>query len=410
MAGSDMGEKTTEQLGDELTELAAHLAAATHRWLRLLAEFDRREGWAGIGVRSCAHWVSWQCGIDLPTAREKVRVARALGELPLIGAALSRGELSYSMTRALTRVATPDSEAELLELARHGTVSQVERLVRALRRATEADLVDDARRQHERRHLDLLPDDDGGATVRGRLPAEGAAVVDAALRAAAEDASADAPDGYPARLADALVLMAEAYLAQRERADGPSERYQLVITAEAAALAADEGGCHLPDGTAVPAETARRLGCDANVVGLVHDADGRPLQVGRRSRRVPPRLRRALHHRDRGCRFPGCSNRHWVDAHHIQHWAHGGATELDNLVLLCRRHHTLVHEGGYAFEADGTVRQPDGRPLPHVPPRPAGHAHQARASTPVSADTIRTRWSGEPLDLDLALTGLLAAS
>ena len=122
-----------EELADEIATLSAHIHAATHRLLVLLAEFDRRGGWKQAGHRSCAHWLAWRTGIDIGAAREKVRSARALEALPLTSAAMARGQLSFAKVRALTRVATPANEADLLEMARAGTAANLERLVRAWR-------------------------------------------------------------------------------------------------------------------------------------------------------------------------------------------------------------------------------------------------------------------------------------
>jgi hypothetical protein len=136
-ASSASGELPLPELEARITELAGHLNAANHRWLRLIAEFDRRQGWADGCTQSCAHWLSWKCGVDLGAAREKVRVARALEGLPAIDVAMSRGELSYSKVRALTRVATPATEEVLLNVALHGTTHHVETLVRQFRRVQE---------------------------------------------------------------------------------------------------------------------------------------------------------------------------------------------------------------------------------------------------------------------------------
>ena len=174
-----------EQLGDSIAELAAHLHAATYRLLVMLAEFDRGGGWGG-GFRSCAHWLSWRTRIDLGAAREKVRVARALERLPQLSDALRRGELSYAVVRAVTRIATPENESELLELARHGTASHVERIVRAWRRVDRLEEQWAERERHRSRYLHLHPDDDGMYVLRGRLSPEVGALLERALAAAGE--------------------------------------------------------------------------------------------------------------------------------------------------------------------------------------------------------------------------------
>src|SRR5262245_55465138 len=136
-----------ERLGDEIAALSAHLDAATARLLELIREFDARGGW-GNGFSSCAEWLSWRVGLDPGAARERVRVARALAGLPLLSEALSRSELSYAKVRALTRVATPETEARLLQVGRSGTAGHVERIVRAWRRVDRRLEAREAKRQY----------------------------------------------------------------------------------------------------------------------------------------------------------------------------------------------------------------------------------------------------------------------
>jgi Domain of unknown function (DUF222) len=173
-----------ERLGDEIAELSAHLDAASARLLELIREFDARDGWNDGACRSCAHWLAWRTGTDLNAARERVRVARALGSLPRISAALARGEISYAKARALTRAATPETEEQLLAFARAGTAHHVERLVRAWRRVDLKAETDEAARQHRSRALHVYQDADGTVVIRGRLTAEVGALVMQALAAA----------------------------------------------------------------------------------------------------------------------------------------------------------------------------------------------------------------------------------
>src|SRR5213593_3418445 len=174
-----------ERLGDEIAVLSAHLDAATARLLDLIREFDARGGW-NSGFASCAAWLSWRVGLDLGAARERVRVARALGTLPLLAQALARGELSYAKVRALTRVATPETEERLLAVGRAGTADHVERIVRGWRRVDRiAEAQEDARR-HKSRALRVYRDEDGMVILRGRLAPEVGAVLMPALAAARE--------------------------------------------------------------------------------------------------------------------------------------------------------------------------------------------------------------------------------
>ena len=361
-----------DRLGDEIAELSAHLDAATAHLLDLIREFDARGGWNN-GFRSCAAWLSWRVGFAPGAAREHVRVARALGPLPRLSHALARGELSYAKVRELTRVATPETEERLLAVGRAGTAEHVERIVRGWRRMDRKAEAREAERQHAGRALHVYPDEDGTVRIRGRLAPEVGALLMQALAAARE---AVYPKNVPAgtcapgvsqepptmeqQQADALALLAETALHHGIDPGAPGERYQVVVHVDAAVLAdADQAGQSvLEDGARVPAGTSQRLACDASRVVMRHDADGRLLEVvGARTRTIPPALRRALHHRDRGCRFPGCGVR-FGQGHHIRHWAQGGPTTLSNLALLCRRHHRAVHEEGYQVE-----RQPDGTSL-----------------------------------------------
>jgi hypothetical protein len=223
------------------------------------------------------------------------------------------------------------------------------------------------------------------------------------------------PDTPAQRRADALVRLAESWLATGDRALAGGERQQVVVHVDITTLAASQPGrSELEDGPVLAAETVRRLGCDASLLAILHDGQGRVLDVGRRTRSIPPAIGRALRVRDRGCRYPGCTQQRFVDGHHIEHWAHGGATRLSNLVLLCRRHHRSVHEGGVRVRMldDGAVVFTDamGRRIEAAPPL-GGEAgwivarHQA-ARMPIDAATASGHWRGERLDLGLAVAGL----
>ena len=454
-------------LESQITELAGHLNAANHRLLTLIAEFDRRKGWAASVTQSCAHWLNWKCGIDLGAAREKVRVARALESLPRISAAMERGELSYSKVRAITRVADAATEELLLSIALHGTAYHVERTVRCFRRAQQAEELSREARQQATRALTCCHDEDGSLIVKASLPAEVGALflkaLDSAMEAAyqeqrvsaetpaapaqsARSAGAAATDSptpgdqptRSVRRADALARIAESFLAHGAQVLASGERHHLVVHVDAQTLREGcAGRCEHEDGPSLAVDTARRLGCDASVVTVVEDENGEPLNVGRKTRTIPPAIRRALHARDKeGCRFPGCTNKHYVDGHHIQHWANGGETRLSNLVLLCRFHHRQVHEGGVAVQVldDGALRftVKDGRSL-HSPV-PGRRTDEYRRSYPdagpdvargnwvqlvadvsgrgvtVTPETAVTRWRGERMDYGTAIDALLYRS
>jgi hypothetical protein len=414
-----------DRLGDEIAELSAHLDAATARLLDLIRAFDARGGW-NTGFRSCAAWLSWRVGLDLGAARERVRVARALGALPLLAQALARGELSYAKVRALSRAATPETEARLLAVGRAGTAAQVERIVRGWRRVDRQAEARETARRHASRALHVHQDEDGMVVLRGRLEPEVGALLMQALAAARETlyqrarrdegAALAEPSSHAPSLAqqqaDALALVAETALHHELDPGAPGERYQVVVHVDAAALADPDqpGQSVLEDGARVSPETSQRLACDASRVVMRHDEEGRVVEIGARTRTIPPALRRALHHRDRGCRFPGCGVR-FGQGHHLRHWAHGGPTTLSNLSLLCNRHHRAVHEEGYqvARDPDGALRfrRPDGRPLPEVPlsaavpadPVGALRARHDGQGLRVHARTGCPGWLGERLDV-----------
>ncbi len=418
-----------DRIGDEIAELSGHIDAATARLLALIREFDARGGW-GNGFRSCAEWLSWRVGLAPGAAREKVRVARALEALPRIARARASGEVSYSKVRELTRVATPETEERLLAVARAGTAAHVERIVRGWRRVDRQAEARESARQHANRTLHVWQDDDGTVVLRGRLTPEVGALVMRALEAAREtlyqrardletEPSNDPTQTLPTMVqqqADALALLAETALHHGIDPGAPGERYQVVVHVDAPVLADPEqpGQSVLEDGVRVPAGTSQRLACDASRVVMRLDDDGRIVEVGARTRTIPPALRRALQHRDHGCRFPGCGLR-FAEGHHVRHWAQGGPTTLSNLALLCRRHHRAVHEEGYQIDRqpDGALqfRRPDGRPLPEVPPPDVVPGDPVKVLSTANVEhglrihprTACPTWLGEPLDVGWAI-------
>jgi hypothetical protein len=417
---------STPELVSEITTLAGHLNAANARFLALIAELDRRRGWAEFGVKSCAHWLNWQCGIDLGAAREKVRVARALAGVPQIAAAMAAGRVSYAKVRAMTRVADAGNESYLLNIALHGTASHVEETVRGYRRALDAAELSREAIQQRDQHLWFHTEPDGSLSIRGRVPAEVGALFKRALEAALDalpipenvsaETSSDDLHRSRKRRVEALAVLAESFLATGPKDLSGSDRNQIVVHVDVETLQHGHAGrCELEHGPAIAAETARRLACDASVIRMLENAKGEPLDVGRRTRTLPPGIRRALQARDKGCRFPSCCFKRYVDGHHVQHWANGGETRLGNLVTLCRFHHRLVHEGQVVIQTldDGAFRfvKPDGQtfdsPLPEpTDPRAIVVAHEA-ARLDITPVTAVTRWTGEALDLGLAIDALL---
>jgi Domain of unknown function (DUF222) len=322
---ADLTQLRLDELENQITELAGHLNAANYRWLTLIAEFDRRNGWWDGKLHSCAHWLNFKVGLNLGAAREKIRVAHALEGLPKIAASMARGELSYSKVRALTRIACSTTEDSLLMIALHGTAHHVERLVRHYRQVEHVEDLAREARQEERCNLRYWYDSDGSLIVQGRIPALQGAIFEKALEAAMEAVPTTepiSPKKYPfdwhdpedshvalrtygARRADALGLMAEAFL-QHGPAQSTAGRYQVVVHVDAATLTKyEDGRCEIDHGPSIAVDTARQITCDSSLVRLVDNHHGEPLDVGRKTRSIPPALRRALSARDTGCRFPG---------------------------------------------------------------------------------------------------------
>ena len=436
-----------ERLEAQITELWGHLNAATYRFLALVAEFDRNEGYARHLLPSTAHWLNWQCGIGMIAAREKVRVARALENLPEIRADFASGELSYSKVRAMTRVATPANEGVLVSIARHGTASHVEKLVRKYRWTQRRDAEKTAQSQHLNRSVHWYFDENDTFVLNARLPPEIGALVAQALQAA-EDvlreevrderdelrphvdvnklAWSSASTARSANRADALRLVAEAFLAMRSdetEATSSADRFQVVVHVDQAVLMKnieeDDSEPHraeLDRGPALALETVRRLSCDGTVVGVLEGRDGEPLNIGRKTRSISPAIDRALRARDRGCRFPGCDRTRFCQGHHVKHWIDGGETKLRNLVTLCTFHHTLLHEGRFGVTAtdDGmfVFTRPDGSRIPDGGPvqtkTESGRFRgivDADASL-IDAQTARCKWLGEPMDYSTAIESM----
>jgi hypothetical protein len=307
-----LSRRSLDELEEELVAHAQRINAAEYAFLELVREFDIRQGWRPYQFNNCAEWLNMKCGIVVGTAREKVRVASALFDLPRISRAFASGELSYSKVRSLSRVATPHNEAQLLEYAQQATAEQVQRRCQQMHNADRAASTRDVNEIHRGRFLRRSVDGSGRMTISIELTEEAGALVMAALeRAMAEaDASRDASTAedeasFPARQADALVDMARAYLAgDSAKTASPADHYQVVVHVDEAALRAEPVEGARSD---LPIESVRRLCCDAGVVVVTEDDKGNPLDLGRKHRVVQPALRRALIARDRHCCYPAAS-------------------------------------------------------------------------------------------------------
>ena len=361
-----MRRSVSTSLKTKLATLASHLYAGTCRWLELVGELDRRGDWAESGRASCAEWLAWRCALTPRAAREHVRVARRLAELPQIHAAFAHGELSYAKVRALTRVARPRpsrSSRAGSGLHRRSAGARCARLpagddrggLRAAgRRVLERVLGAGRLARHPR-----------PARTRGRGAAPTGPRCDARARTGSKHAAVPRNRGRRAR--------------PRTRRRSSRSRKPRWRTRRAAVRAAS--GTRSSSTPTRPCSRATARAAASSRTGARSrprrragsPATRRVVRNGRKTRTIPPALRRALHARDRGCRFPGCENLRFLDAHHVQHWAKGGETTADNLVLLCRRHHRLVHEGGWHVDRRARFTNRWGQAFPAVPSLPRGH-------------------------------------
>jgi hypothetical protein len=339
--------------------------------LRRLAEIRRRGLFRGEGFLSTAAWLAGRFGMSWGLARQQVRMAAALEEMPHTRRALEEGELSTSAVRVLVTARETDPEAfkereeGFVEAARIHSTQDLQRVAAYWRQAVEREAaVDGEEKLRERRRLHASVTFLGMVRVDGDLDPETGETLLTALRAVldAESRAGGEPDGRTAaqRRADALGEVCRQWLDRSDRPTVAGEKPHVTLTVDSGVLNGDgHGTSELDHAGPVPPALARRIVCDASIRRVVLAGPSEPLDIGRRTPIVPPGMRRAVILRDRRCRFPSCDRPHtWCDAHHVVHWADGGPTALPNLILLCRRHHRMVHErGGFRLEMD------DGRPL-----------------------------------------------
>ena len=408
-----------DELGSRIVGLAGRLAAATCRWLLLVADFDARDGCARWGLVSTAAWLMHTCALSRRTAFEHVRVARALAAHPQLAQDMETGRLSYSQVRAITRAVRPGDDetvADLSQAAQHCTIGQLETVVRGMRTCEQND--------------EGVEADDGDYVRTGwtstsrwqlnaRLAPEQGQLVDSAIATLAR------AEGITH--AEALVRMAELALVAVNDSEHPprplrgEERAAIVVHVNASDIPREECSAEhsapagrLENGPGLPWPVVEKLLCAGRIRTAVHDGDGNIQYLGRSHRTVPVRLFRALLHRDRGhCRHPGCTSKAGLHAHHIKHWIDGGRTDMPNLILLCERHHLRHHDGAFVIEklGKGRFRFVDAAgtdlsaPLDRaVLAQTTDHVETEYAATPDDAAT--PRWDGFRIDRDFAISCL----
>lgn len=446
-----------DAIAEELRALSARIDASKQRLMELVRELCELKAWAHQGAKGPAQWLSWAVGWSEATARERVRVARALGGLPRIDEALRSGTVSYSKVRAMTRVATPEIEELLLLQARTSTGAMMEKLCRGVRRTKDIVEATGPEREVRRRQtrdgmvkieIKLFADEADAVwksmvATRDRLRADAAGRgADGEPRVSAETRPSDrvsagtdveepprpatqvrdAPEGegrvsagtpraamLPS-LADAVLVMAEDAL--NRVPPGPragADRRTLFVHVQSDQLLG-EVTAETHDHRPLRMDTLRKIACDCGLVAAVRGDDGHVLALSTKRRTVSEPLRRALMLRDRHCAFPGCQCRLYLEAHHVRHWLDGGETRLDNLVLLCWTHHALLHREGFRAEnIDGKVHfyEPSGREIPMEPQPPPYRgdptqdiaAAQGEAGVHIDARTALPEWDGTRRDI-----------
>ncbi|KQR97284.1 HNH endonuclease [Williamsia sp. Leaf354] len=414
-----------DELTDRVVGHASQITALTARFLDLLREFDDRGVWTGIGIRSCAHWLSWKTGMSLRTAQDHLRIAHALTDLPRVSEAFADGRLSYSKARAVTRVATPDREEELVNVALSATAAQVERIVRSIAHIDRAENEADTGRVESTSRWTW--NDDGSLAVTMRLaPLDGARFLAGVVRSEYErtrtagdpdlhlpdditglDAAATTPDlwrGVPADISAAVITMADTARTVTATPDfAPSA--EIVIH-----TGTDESvDPHLDAGPAVTTTDVDEAACG----GSTREIDHGPRRKGRRgvaltfgrNRRLPTRaLLRVVFERDRGCRHPACGRTRHLHAHHVRFWSQGGTTDPDNLILLCSTHHRALHNGDFIIRARGnqefSFHHPSGTIIDTAPATTAPDGWRPNSSI---ADDAVEPVGGGTLDLGYTL-------
>jgi len=370
-------------MGDDMEEVRRHINGCEAEFTRRLHRFDKGGGYAATAALTAKAWLRWKCNFSPAAASDRVAVSRELERLPQATQAFADGDFSYPHAAMIARTAEKlgekmeaNAETILVSAAKELDLGRLHVVTVKLRHFMDPDSVrEEANESHERRFLSLSQTLDGVFYLNGRLDSEGGAILQTALNALGGPPTADDKRTPKQRRADLLVELARQQLDGGTLPEVGGQRPHLAVTVSMATLANRPGSpaADLEWAQPIPAETARRLACDAAITPIFLDSESSQPQAGQTSRSISGSQRRALVVRDKGCRFPGCDRPpDWTDAHHLQHWADGGKHVLDNLVLLCRRHHRMVHEEGWQLvvTADGEIvaLTPDRFAFGSVPP------------------------------------------
>src|SRR5712692_6930665 len=355
LAGEDLNSAPAESMGGDQIALHRISNRVQAEGLRRLRRFDSGQGYAPSGALSARAWLRWQLNLTATTASERVAMSRKLAALANTEQALADGDISYRHAVLIAETASQlgdkfEAQAEtiLVDAAKELDPWRLQRAIWHLKHCLDADGVrSGANKVHGLRFLHLSQTFDGVYRIDGWLDAVGGATLNTALDSVMGPRLEDDDRSAAERRADAAVEIARRQLDGGQLPEVGGQKPHLAISVDMATLSKEPGSmaAELEWSQPIPAETARRVACDAAITPII---DG---EADHTSRVVPGATRRALIARDKGCRFPGCDcPPAWTDAHHVKHWADGGPTTLDNLLLLCRRHHRLVHEEGWTLE------------------------------------------------------------
>lgn len=347
MEGIDFTDASNDEIAEAVCQLHSLYVSVQARLFEAVRAFAARSGYEEDGSRSMTDWLVFSLGLSASTARQLNETALALGRLPALEEVFSRGEVSFDQLRPIAAVASTDSDEELARMLPGLSAAQAESLARGLRPVTS----DEEQENHRRRRLHLTH---RGEMVRisGQVGGADGELVSRALNRIAETYGPDDETGtyepYESRLADALTQLCSISVAK----DVEPDKATVVIHFGKEVLKGHDGPVFTEAGLALAPETARRLSCDCRYQVSIDDELGQAIGLGRMTRSFPAWLNRQLRRRDGGCRFPGCRSRRLVQGHHIVFWGMGGRTDPNNTVLLCRRHHRLVHEDHWQIRGD----------------------------------------------------------
>jgi len=333
---------SNEDIVGQLDILFRQKAAVEGAIVVLLGEVDRRAAYRDEGATGVEPWIVERFGVSTPTARAYTHVAERAWDLPHLVTSLSEGEISFDKLRAVSDVATPETDREVLERARECSVRQLGELARSASGATEA--------HPDRRFVRF---NDRHRTVTAQLPADSYAEVRSCLEGRARKIPSDGETPWDQRLCDALVET----IRSSGGGSASASPYLVVAHVPLDALIDESGETtglagELETDDLISRETVRRIACDATIAIAVDDDVGHTMFEGRARREPTDAQRREIKRRDRHCRFPGCTNATFTNAHHVKPWKTGGKTDIDNLALLCLHHHRRVHSGGWRMSGD----------------------------------------------------------